>query len=405
MTWSNILHELWNVANKYYVIAGIAFLVFYVLLRKRIFWKKIQPRFPNNRDYRRELIFSTISIVIFSLPPIILLHDPRLKPHTTLYKNISLHGWWYFFGIFPLLFLMHDTYFYWMHRLIHHPRLFRRVHLVHHRSVNPSPLAAYAFHPVEAFLESMIFVIFLFTIPITAWHLLIFFVISLSYNVYGHLGYELYPEGFSRHWLGRWLNTSVSHNLHHHHFNGNYGLYFLFWDRAMGTLRVDYDEAFGEVMTRERTNAVAGGGKSVTVAAVLLLAAAGGLNAQTRADDILGVWQTHGDKPARIQVFRSGDRYDGKIIYLQYPNENGKPMTDRHNPDKTGRQRPILGLNILNAFRFDKDEWTDGHIDDPESGKTYSCTMALKDANTLKVRGYVGISWIGRTEVWTRVVK
>jgi len=256
MTWSNILHELWNVANKYYVIAGIAFLVFYVLLRKRIFWKKIQPRFPNNRDYRRELIFSTISIVIFSLPPIILLHDARLKPHTTFYKNISLHGWWYFFGIFPLLFLMHDTYFYWMHRLIHHPRLFRWVHLVHHRSVNPSPLAAYAFHPVEAFLESMIFVIFLFTVPITAWHLLIFFVISLSYNVYGHLGYELYPEGFSRHWLGRWLNTSVSHNLHHHYFNGNYGLYFLFWDRAMGTLREDYDEAFGEVMTRERTNAV-----------------------------------------------------------------------------------------------------------------------------------------------------
>lgn len=405
MTFSTILHELWNVADKYYVIAGLAFMVHYVLLRKRISWRKIQRRFPGNQDYARELVFSTVSILIFSLPPIILLHERHLRPHTTFYTNISQHGRWYFFGIFPVLFLMHDAYFYWMHRVIHHPRLFKWVHLVHHRSVNPSPLAAYAFHPAEAFLESLIFVIFLFTVPVTAWHLLIFFVISLVYNVYGHLGFELYPKGFSSHRIGKWVNTSVSHNLHHHHFRGNYGLYFLFWDRMMGTLRKDYDEAFAEVTTREKVAAVTGKGKGVAVAAFVLLAAAGGLQAQTRADDVLGVWQTHGDKPARIEIYHSADGYDGKIVYLQYPTENGKPMTDRHNPDRTAQQRPILGLNILNAFRFDKDEWTDGHVYDPESGKTYSCTMTLKDANTLKVRGYVGFSWIGRTEVWTRVSK
>lgn len=250
MTWSKVLRELWNVADKYYLIAGIAFLLFYVLLRRRISWKKIQLRFPGNRDYRRELVYSTISILIFALPPILLLDEPHLRPHTTIYRDISLHGWWYFFGLFPLLFLMHDAYFYWMHRLIHHPVLFRQFHLVHHRSVNPSPWAAYAFHPLEAFLESLIFVIFLFTLPISGWHLLVFFVISLLYNVYGHLGYELYPAGFSRHWLGRWVNTSVSHNQHHHHFKGNYGLYFLFWDRMMGTMREDYDEAFAEVTGR-----------------------------------------------------------------------------------------------------------------------------------------------------------
>lgn len=239
-----------DVADKYYVLAGIAFLLFYVVFRHRIAWRKIQLRFPAQRDYRREVIFSTVSIIIFALPVVILVENDVLRPHTTFYRDISRHGWWYFFGAFPLLFLMHDTYFYWMHRLIHHPRLFRWIHVVHHRSVNPSPWAAYAFHPLEAFLESLILVIFLFTIPINVWHLTIFFLISLSYNVYGHLGFELYPAGFSRHWLGRWVNTSVSHNLHHHHFNGNYGLYFLFWDRWMGTLRKDYDAAFGEVTTR-----------------------------------------------------------------------------------------------------------------------------------------------------------
>jgi lathosterol oxidase len=252
MSWSKMLLELWNVADKYYVIAGIAFVVFYVLLRKRITWRKIQPKFPRNKDYRRELIFSTVSILIFSLPPILLLDVDQLRAHTTFYRKIPEHGWIYFFALFPLLFLMHDAYFYWMHRLIHHPKLFRLFHLVHHRSVNPSPWAAYAFHPFEAFLESFIFVIFLFTFPISGWHLLVFFVISLMYNVYGHLGFELYPAAFNKHWLGRWVNTSVSHNQHHHYFNGNYGLYFLFWDRMMGTMRPDYDVAFDEVMMRTK---------------------------------------------------------------------------------------------------------------------------------------------------------
>lgn len=252
MNWSKFLGTLFEVADKYYLIAGIAFLVFYVGLRRRISWKKIQTRYPAQKDYRREVIFSTVSIFIFAFPPMLLIHNDALRPHTTFYRDISQHGWWYFFGVFPLLFLMHDTYFYWTHRLIHHPRLFKWFHLVHHRSVNPSPWAAYAFHPFESFLESQIFVLFLFTIPICTWHLFFFFLISLSYNVYGHLGYELYPAGFHRHWFGRWVNTSVSHNLHHRHFNGNYGLYFLFWDRWMGTLRKDYDAAFGEVTTRDR---------------------------------------------------------------------------------------------------------------------------------------------------------
>ncbi len=252
MNWAKLPRILLDVADKYYLLAGIAFLIFYILLGKRIGWKKIQPKYPQGKDYRREIIFSTLSILIFAMPPMLLLQNDQLRPHTTFYKDIAQHGWWYFFGAFPLMLLIHDTYFYWMHRLIHHPRLFRLFHLVHHKSVNPSPWAAYAFHPLEAVLESMIFVIFLFTIPINGWHLFAFFVISLSYNVYGHLGFELYPAGFNKHWLGKWLNTSVSHNMHHRYFKGNYGLYFMFWDRMMGTLSVQYDKAYDEVAARTK---------------------------------------------------------------------------------------------------------------------------------------------------------
>jgi sterol desaturase/sphingolipid hydroxylase (fatty acid hydroxylase superfamily) len=252
MNWSKLPGILFDVADKYFLLAGIAFLLFYVIYKKRITWKKIQPKFPGTKDYRREIFFSTLSIIIFSLPALLILKNDAIRPHSSFYPVISQYGWVYFFLAFPLMLLIHDAYFYWMHRFIHHPRLFKWFHLVHHRSTNPSPWAAYAFHPLEAFLESLIFVIFLFTIPITGWHLLVFFVISLAYNVYGHLGFELYPARFHTHWLGRWINTSVSHNLHHRYFTGNYGLYFLFWDRMMDTLRKDYDETYDEVTLREK---------------------------------------------------------------------------------------------------------------------------------------------------------
>lgn len=250
MTLTKFLFHLLAVGPQYYIIAGIVFIVFYVLLKRRVSWRKIQPKFPAAKDYRREIFFSSISIIIFTLPPFILLENHQLRIHTTFYKEISQHGWLYFWAAFPLMLFMHDTYFYWMHRLIHQPKLFRMFHLVHHRSVNPTPWAAYSFHPLEAVTESFMYIIFLYTIPVTIWHLFFFFLISLSINVYGHLGYELLPPSFSRRPIGRWINTSVGHNLHHHYFKGNYGLYFLFWDRVMGTIREDYDEAFQKATTK-----------------------------------------------------------------------------------------------------------------------------------------------------------
>jgi uncharacterized protein (DUF2147 family) len=128
------------------------------------------------------------------------------------------------------------------------------------------------------------------------------------------------------------------------------------------------------------------------------------VSSQVRADDIVGVWLTGGKEPAKIQIFGSYDKYYGKIIWLKNPMENGKPRVDANNPDKAKRHYQIVGLVILNGFQFDgKDEWDGGKISDPENGKTYKCYMSLKDKNTLKVRGYIGVSLLGRTETWSRV--
>ncbi len=242
------LFRYWsNISSRYFLVAGIAFILFYVLYRKIIQNKKIQNKFPETKDYLREIGYSITTTTIFAIVPWILIKHPAILPYTTLYQDIADYGWIWFILAFPVMFIMHDTYFYWTHRLMHHPRLFKHFHLVHHKSTNPSPWAAYAFHPLEAIVEAGIFVIFLFTIPMHKLHFFLFFLMSIIYNVYGHLGWELYPKGFSRHWLGKWINTSVNHNQHHQYFKGNYGLYFLFWDRIMGTIRSDYDKRYDEV--------------------------------------------------------------------------------------------------------------------------------------------------------------
>jgi uncharacterized protein (DUF2147 family) len=126
-------------------------------------------------------------------------------------------------------------------------------------------------------------------------------------------------------------------------------------------------------------------------------------HSQNKAEDITGIWLTGGKEPAKIQIYKSGEKFNGKITWLKNSTENGKQKLDINNPDKEKRSNPIIGLIMLTGFKFNgDDEWKEGDIYDPESGKTYSSYIYLKDKNTLKVRGYVGISLFGRTETWTK---
>jgi sterol desaturase/sphingolipid hydroxylase (fatty acid hydroxylase superfamily) len=233
----------WMVTLRYFLLAGIAFIIWYLIFRKRIFHRKIQPKMPRNKDYRREILYSCLTILVFSLVPVLILHSP-LRPYTQYYKDPSTHSTFWYIAVFPLMFLVHDAYFYWTHRLMHHRRLFPWFHKVHHLSTNPSPWAAFSFHPLEALVEVSIFPLLLFMMPLTQIHLVVFFLAMMVYNVYGHLGWELYPRWFARHWFGKWINTSFNHNQHHQYFKGNYGLYFLWWDRWAGTIREDYEDKF-----------------------------------------------------------------------------------------------------------------------------------------------------------------
>jgi uncharacterized protein (DUF2147 family) len=117
--------------------------------------------------------------------------------------------------------------------------------------------------------------------------------------------------------------------------------------------------------------------------------------------DIVGVWNTT-ENDAKVEIFREGNHYHGKIVWLAEPTENGKAKVDNKNSDRSKRGRPILGMRLLNDFEYKDGVWEDGTIYDPTNGKTYSATLTKKDENTLEVRGFVGFSFIGRKVEWTK---
>ena len=241
---------------RYLVFAFAFYAVFYIWKRRAWFYRKIQQRWPQSSDYRREIAYSTLASLIFGVVAFLCLGTP-LRQYTLFYTKISDYGLGWLLLSIPLTLLIHDTYFYWMHRLMHHRKIYRWTHLLHHRSVNPSPWAAFAFHPLESVAEAAIIPILLFTLPLHPISFFSFVMFMMLFNVYGHLGYELFSKKTYTHPLGKWLNTSVYHNLHHEKFTGNYGLYFTFWDRVCGTLREESLEKAEAMHEREPEPAVA----------------------------------------------------------------------------------------------------------------------------------------------------
>lgn len=245
---------------RYFILAMIAYFLFYVVKRESWQFKRIQKKFPAGKDYIREIAYSIITTFIFAIIGYVVFLTPFVK-YTQVYYRIEEYGTLYFIISVLIMIMLHDTYFYWTHRLMHYASVYRYVHRVHHLSTNPSPWAAMAFHPLEAVVEAGIIVVIAITLPVHPMGIGLFLLFMMMYNVYGHLGYELYPRGFSASFAGRWINTSVNHNMHHQQFSGNYGLYFLFWDRIMGTIQPSCDQKFEEVQSAKKTGLNASSGK------------------------------------------------------------------------------------------------------------------------------------------------
>jgi sterol desaturase/sphingolipid hydroxylase (fatty acid hydroxylase superfamily) len=226
---------------RYVTIAGGA-LWFVTRFAGRLGWRRLQ-KLPFTRDQlRREAGFSVLTIGLFALLAAGLAMATGELHLAQAVIPSSVAGWAWAIVAVPVALMLHDFYFYWMHRLIHIDWIYPHVHKVHHLSTNPSPLAALSFHPLEALIEAAGVIVILTLVPLPLPSLIAFGFLAFAFNVLGHLGYEVFPARLLASAFGRWMNSSTSHNLHHRTFRFNYGLYTLIWDRLFGTVDPRYDE-------------------------------------------------------------------------------------------------------------------------------------------------------------------
>lgn len=189
------------------------------------------------RQIRREIGWSLLSAGIYGVPAGIVAWGWQAHGWTRIYTDAgAMPLWWMLVSVFAFL-LAHDTWFYWTHRWMHEPRVFRLAHAVHHASRPPTAWAAMSFHPIEAVTGAVVIPALVFVIPIHVAMLGLVLTIMTVMGITNHMGWEIFPQGLVRSRLGHWLITASHHHRHHENYRCNYGLYFRFWDHICKTDR------------------------------------------------------------------------------------------------------------------------------------------------------------------------
>lgn len=223
---------------RYVLIAGMMHYLLWMRSEDKVRARKLSKFAPTRKIIRHEMTLSLISSFIYAAPGAVLIQMWNAGG-TALYSGpiTSIAGWAYAFLSAGIYLFAHDTYFYWTHRAMHHPKLYRATHAGHHKSKQPTPWASFSFDPLEAAISAWFLPALALVIPIHVGVVLVLLTIMTMNAVFNHAGWEIYPARWMRGWFGRVMITATHHNLHHTRFTGNYGLYFRFWDKVMGTDR------------------------------------------------------------------------------------------------------------------------------------------------------------------------
>lgn len=170
---------------------------------------------------------------------------------TQVYTQWQLQDLGYISFSYLLVLGLQDTYFYFMHRLFHLPRLFRWMHQGHHLSKPPTPWTFLALEPVEAAVQASFLLGLTFVVPLHLGVLVAVLITMAVWAVGNHLGFQVVPCSRTSRWWGQWLIGSTHHLVHHRHYTQHYGLYFTFWDKVLGTANDSYEamrlQSFPEV--------------------------------------------------------------------------------------------------------------------------------------------------------------
>jgi Delta7-sterol 5-desaturase len=188
-----------------------------------------------DRQIRREIGWSLASAAIYGMPAGIAAWGWQNNGWTRIYTDVGDYPlWWLPVSLLAYL-ALHDSWFYWTHRWMHRPRLFKLAHAVHHESRPPTAWAAMSFHPVEALTGAVVIPALVFLVPIHVAVLGLVLTIMTVMGIANHMGWEMFPRWLVHGPAGQWLITATHHEKHHAAYRGNYGLYFRVWDKICGT--------------------------------------------------------------------------------------------------------------------------------------------------------------------------
>lgn len=218
---------------RYFITAGF-FYAFYLKVKNNKIDKQLLSTRPLKKEQvKKEIYWSIVSSAIFAFFGAVTywlyLHD-----YTAIYLDASKFDYWYLPLSLLIVLLLHETYYYWLHRAMHIPKIYKVVHKVHHESLSTTPWTAFSFHPWESILEALIVPAILIFVPVNIYVLLFYLILMTFSSMINHLDIEIYPASFRNSKFGKLWIDATHHHYHHKEFTTNYGLYFTFWDKWMG---------------------------------------------------------------------------------------------------------------------------------------------------------------------------
>ncbi|MCY7420601.1 MAG: sterol desaturase family protein [Chitinophagaceae bacterium] len=222
------------IITRYFVVAGLFQLFFYNWFKANWAEKKLSSATVSKKQFYGELKWSLSSSLIFSIVSTITIIFWQ-QGYTKVYTNALDYGVVYLPVSLLVSMLIHETYYYFLHRWMHQPNVFKLVHKAHHASKTTSAWTAFSFHPIEGFLQAIVLPVTILVLPMHIYVLLVQLTIMTVSSVINHLEIEVYPTWFQNTFLGKWIIGASHHSLHHKQVKYNFGLYFTFWDKWIKT--------------------------------------------------------------------------------------------------------------------------------------------------------------------------
>jgi lathosterol oxidase len=238
------------IIGRYFLIAGLFHLVFFIWFPQKWKQRRLGRKDLDNNQFQTEVKWSLITSWLFAFTgafTTVLWQKGFTKIYTDLYE----YGLWFLPLSLIISLLLHETYYYWLHRWMHKPVIFKLVHKVHHDSNTTSAWTAFSFHPLEGLLQAIVLPLTIIVLPMHLYVLLTQLTIMTLSSVVNHLEVEVYPKGFHKNWLGKWMIGATHHSLHHKQFKYNFGLYFTFWDKWKRTESPKFKLLFEEKTARK----------------------------------------------------------------------------------------------------------------------------------------------------------